>query len=101
VSEFSSDAGKISFTFTAESLPWVLPADAAEGFKITKAAHRFSNEKLVVNALKAGKYELKIDGQPIGTLHRATIRSRCRTWRQRKDSAIRTGAQGCIPQQGA
>lgn len=67
VSEFVSEEGKISFTFAAESLPWVLPPDAAEGFKLTRAAQRFSSEKLIVNALKPGKYELKIDDQPVGT----------------------------------
>lgn len=67
ISDFNSEGDKISFTFAAESLPWVLPADAAEGFKLTQAAHRYSNEKLIVNALKPGKYDVKIDGQSIGT----------------------------------
>ena len=56
----------IRFTHTATALPWVLPPDAAEGFTLSKAAHRFSVEKLSVRSLKPGKYEVKIDGQPIG-----------------------------------
>lgn len=56
----------IRFTHTASALPWVLPPDAAEGFALSKAGHRFSIEKLTVRNLKPGKYEVKIDGQPIG-----------------------------------
>ena len=56
----------IRFTHTAAALPWVLPPEAAEGFALSKAAHRFSVEKLTVRSLKPGKYEVKIDGQPIG-----------------------------------
>jgi lysophospholipase L1-like esterase len=66
ISEFASEGGKITFTFAAESLPWVLPPDASEGFKLTHAAHRYSNEKVIVNALKPGKYDIKIDGQSVG-----------------------------------
>lgn len=57
----------ISFTFLAERLPWVLPPEAAEGYKLTHAGHRYSNEKITARGLKPGKYELKIDGQAVGT----------------------------------
>lgn len=60
------DAGKLSFTFAATALPWVLPPDAADGYKLTSAGHRFSNEKISIRDLKEGKYELRIDGQPVG-----------------------------------
>ena len=56
----------LSFVFTAEALPWVLPPDAELGFELTKAAHRLSNEQLQVAGLKPGKYEVRIDGTPIG-----------------------------------
>ncbi len=56
----------IRFTHTAAALPWVLPPDAAEGFALAKAGHRFSVEKLTVRNLKPGNYEVKIDGQTIG-----------------------------------
>lgn len=56
----------ISFTFAAERLPWVLPPEAAEGYKLTKAGHRNSNEKITVRGLKPGEYELKIDGHSVG-----------------------------------
>lgn len=57
----------VSFNFAAESLPWVLPPDAAEGIKLTHLGHRFSTEKLTVQDLAPGKYDLKIDGQTVGT----------------------------------
>lgn len=58
---------KISFTFKANALPWVLPAEAADGYKLTHAGHRYSNEKITVGNLKPGKYELRIDGELVGT----------------------------------
>ncbi|MEQ1859788.1 MAG: SGNH/GDSL hydrolase family protein [Chthoniobacteraceae bacterium] len=64
---FSASPTKVAFTLTANALPWVLPEDAAEGYKLAAAGHRYSNEKLTVQTLKAGKYELKIDDQPVGT----------------------------------
>ncbi|MBI5397049.1 MAG: SGNH/GDSL hydrolase family protein [Verrucomicrobia bacterium] len=57
---------KISFTFKANALPWVLPPDAAEGCTLTHAGHRYSNEKITVGNLKPGKYELRIDGELVG-----------------------------------
>ena len=56
----------ITFKHTAAALPWVLPPDAAEGYTLSKAAHRFSVEKITVRNLKPGEYEVKIDGQAIG-----------------------------------
>jgi hypothetical protein len=44
----------------------VVPADAAEGYKITHAGHRMSNEKVTFRNLQPGNYELRIDGTPIG-----------------------------------
>lgn len=67
VTDFKAADGKITFDFKANSLPWVLPADAAEGYKLTKSGHKYSNEKIAVRNLKPGKYELKIDGQSVGT----------------------------------
>ena len=56
----------LSFVFTADSLPWVLPPEANAGFVLTKAGHRLSNEQLQVAGLKPGKYEVRIDGTAIG-----------------------------------
>jgi len=57
---------RISFTCKVNALPWVLPPDAAEGYALTHAGHRYSNEKITVGNLKPGKYELRIDGQLVG-----------------------------------
>lgn len=58
---------KISFTWKADRLPWVLPPDAADGYKLTHAGHKLSNEKISARGLKAGKWQISIDGQPVGT----------------------------------
>lgn len=87
LSDFASEGDKISFTFAAESLPWVLPPEASEGFKLTSAAHRYSNEKLVVNALEPGKYEIRIDGQAIGAFTEAQL-----------EAGVELGANAKTPQ---
>ncbi|HEY6167147.1 MAG TPA: SGNH/GDSL hydrolase family protein [Verrucomicrobiae bacterium] len=69
------DGDTIRFTFTANALPWVLPAEAAEGYKLTHAGHRYSNEKITVGNLKAGKYQVSIDGTPVGTYTDAQLSS--------------------------
>jgi lysophospholipase L1-like esterase len=80
VTDFNGGDG-VSFTFTADRLPWVVPphqdtdpkgpayavTDAIDGYKLTHAGHHYSNEKVSVRGLKPGKYDLKIDGQTIGT----------------------------------
>jgi lysophospholipase L1-like esterase len=67
VSELTGDDNGVSFTFEANALPWVVPTEAAEGFKLTHAGHRYSNEKITVRNLKPGKYELRIDSTVVGT----------------------------------
>ena len=67
ITDFQGGDTTVSFTFAAERLPWVLPADAAEGYKLTHAGHHYSNEKVTVRGLKPGKYNLKIDDQIVGT----------------------------------
>ena len=56
----------ISFSLLANALPWVLPADTAEGQTLTHLGHKYSNEKVTVRGLEAGKYALKIDGVEVG-----------------------------------
>lgn len=67
VTNLKQEGEKLSFTFQANALPWVLPPDASEGYKFTHAGHRNSNEKITVRNLAPGKYELRIDGQLVGT----------------------------------
>ena len=57
----------IAFTWTAECLPWVVPEPARLGAKLVHLGHRASREAVEVHGLPAGKYELKIDDQVVGT----------------------------------
>ena len=60
------DGGDLEFQFLANSLPWVLPEEAALGYKLTRAGHKMSNERLRIIGLEPGRYELKIDGEAVG-----------------------------------
>ena len=67
LTDFSADDRGVRFSFTAKALPWVLPPEAALGYRLISAGHRYSMEAFTARNLKPGKYELKIDGQSIGT----------------------------------
>jgi lysophospholipase L1-like esterase len=67
ITDFTAEGDKIRFTFTANALPWVLPEEALPGYELLHAGHRYSNEAISFKNLKPGKYELKIDGQSVGT----------------------------------
>ncbi len=64
VSDIQSDP--LRFSFQAESLPWILPPEASEGYKLTHAGQRFGRELLRVVGLNPGKYSVNVDGQEIG-----------------------------------
>ena len=64
--DLAASDDKITFTFKANALPWVLPSDATNGYKLVHAGHKNSNEKITVGNLKPGKYELRIDGELVG-----------------------------------
>ena len=66
VTELSGTDGEIQFTFLADALPWVTPADTEVAAKMLKLDHKFSREGFQVHGLAAGKYELLIDGTSIG-----------------------------------
>ncbi|QDU81608.1 GDSL-like Lipase/Acylhydrolase [Polystyrenella longa] len=57
----------LEFTAHAESLPLVIPEEAAEGVALTKLGHKFSRESLEIHGLESSKYKLLIDDQEIGT----------------------------------
>ena len=67
VTDLQAEGDTIRFTFAANALPWVLPPDASEGYKLAHAGHRFSSERFTGRNLKSGKYTLKIDDAPVGT----------------------------------
>jgi lysophospholipase L1-like esterase len=73
VSDLKVSGGSVAFTLTANALPWVLPPDTAEGQALTHLGHRNGNEKLTVRQLPVGKYEVKIDGAPIGQFAEAQL----------------------------
>jgi lysophospholipase L1-like esterase len=79
ITELAGDATRVSFSFKAPALPWVVPAestaktskwewheDVRTGVDLTKAGHRLSNEMLRVTGLAPGNYDVRIDGQSIG-----------------------------------
>jgi hypothetical protein len=70
-----SELEKHAVTVKSNALPWVLPADAAEGYRLVHAGHRMSNEKFTVRNLSPGSYEVRIDGTPIGKWTEAQLGS--------------------------
>jgi lysophospholipase L1-like esterase len=65
--ELAGDAKVLSFTWQAEGLPFVVPAEAQSGAKLLHMGHRMSREALEVHGLPTGRYELSIDGDVVGT----------------------------------
>jgi hypothetical protein len=65
-SDVSGTAESLKFTFKANALPWVVPAEAQPGYDLLHAGHRHATEILRAQGLAPGKYELKIDGQSVG-----------------------------------
>jgi hypothetical protein len=57
----------LAFTWTANSLPWVVPAEAQLGSDLLKLGRRASREGMDVYGLRSGKYEVSIDGQVVAT----------------------------------
>jgi lysophospholipase L1-like esterase len=58
---------RLEFKWHAESLPWVLPAEAQPGVTLTELGHRLGRESLEIHGLAPGKYALSIDGRDVGT----------------------------------
>ena len=67
IADFQADCDGVRFTFTAKALPWAVPPEAAPGYELLHAGHHYSMEAFTARNLKPGRYELKIDGQPVGT----------------------------------
>ena len=57
----------LSFTWNANGLPWVLPAETAPAPKLLHLGHKATREALEIHVLPPGKYELTIDGTTVGT----------------------------------
>jgi len=84
--DMSVEADRITFSHLATALPWVVPDQAwtneqkwdaepgaAEGFRMTVAAHRRSNEKIQVVGLVPGSYALSIDGVNVGEFTHSSL----------------------------
>jgi lysophospholipase L1-like esterase len=67
LTDLVSDSEKVEFTWAADSLPWVVPAKADVGVKLTKMGHRLGSESLQIAGLEPGRYSLSIDGTEVGT----------------------------------
>jgi lysophospholipase L1-like esterase len=67
LTDLVADSEKVEFTWTAESLPWVVPEEAAQGVALSKMGHKLSSEVLQVAGLEPGRYTLTIDGVEVGT----------------------------------
>jgi lysophospholipase L1-like esterase len=66
VADVQGTPESLSFTATEPCIPWIVPADAAIGYRVSVAGHHMSQEPFRVQGLAPGKYEVKIDGQSIG-----------------------------------
>ncbi|MFV0445256.1 MAG: GDSL-type esterase/lipase family protein [Planctomycetaceae bacterium] len=73
LSDVVRTADGVTFTFAAEALPWVLPADAQLGVKLTKMGHRLGKESLEIHGLPPGNYALVIDGAEVGRYNSAAL----------------------------
>lgn len=73
IADVQGSADSVSFTHTAAALPWVVPADAALGYKLTHAGHSNSGEPVRIVGLAPGRYDLKIDGVTVGAYTDAVL----------------------------
>lgn len=67
VTDLEMTADGLSFTWTANGLPWILPPETAPAPKMLNLGHRAGREGLEIHVLPPGKYELSIDGTAVGT----------------------------------
>jgi lysophospholipase L1-like esterase len=65
--DVEGENGTVAFTWTADSLPWVVPQAAQSAAKMLNLGHRASREAVEVHGLAPGKYDLLIDDQLVGT----------------------------------
>ncbi len=66
LTDLVADSEKVEFTWTADSLPWVVPESAALGVTLSKMGHKLGAESLQVAGLEPGRYSLTIDGVEVG-----------------------------------
>jgi len=68
VKDVSGEPGStVSYTVQPKALPWAVHQDAPIGAKLTRSGHTASQESHIVSGLKSGLYDLRINGQYVGT----------------------------------
>ncbi|MFZ4766170.1 MAG: SGNH/GDSL hydrolase family protein, partial [Roseimicrobium sp.] len=68
VTDVKGNPGRsVTYTVTPKALPWTEFADAPIGTKLTRAGHTASQESHIVAGLVNGRYDLRINGQYVGT----------------------------------
>lgn len=55
------------FDLLPSALPWVVGDDAALGYKLSRSGHKLSSESFTVSGFAAGRYDLLMGGQTVGT----------------------------------
>jgi lysophospholipase L1-like esterase len=68
VAQVSGTQDRLSFLWQPRTLPWALPDEAFIGGRLAQIDERFNRERLQVIGLADGTYELKIAGEPAGTM---------------------------------
>lgn len=67
LTELEAVGSRVQFTFHADALPWVVGDEARRGYELTSAGEKLNRERLRISGLPPGRYELRIDGQHVGT----------------------------------
>jgi lysophospholipase L1-like esterase len=68
VTDIAGDPGRTaSYTVAAKALPWAEFEDAPLGTRLARSGHTASQESHIVVGLQPGRYDLKINGQKVGT----------------------------------
>ncbi|MBD3673749.1 MAG: hypothetical protein HUJ26_09525 [Planctomycetaceae bacterium] len=73
LSDLLQEGDTLTFTWTAKSLPWVVPEEAQLGAELTRLGHRYSREAVEIHGLAPGRYELSIDGTVVGEYSHAQL----------------------------
>jgi hypothetical protein len=65
--ENANGRSEFTFTRTAKALPFPVPVECAEALTIVPFMDELNQERLRVAGLSAGRYQLAIDDQPLGS----------------------------------
>ncbi len=74
VTEVQGNPGRsVSYHVKPRALPWTEFANAPLGTKLTRAGHTASQESHIVTGLVNGRYDLRVNGQVVGTWDERTL----------------------------